>query len=226
MVNTAISQTNVVTVGGPAKVEVAVDFGPKGLRGSYFFYGVGRPTQSTAIELEAQFFDFYINIDLTDQVDYLQVYQYQNGEEGPYWASLANLAVNLLSQNSLIGFTNGRGSASIPIQNILSPEIIDFLLENPSLFVPQIFTVQATFEQPYTPTSPTNSTEVDTNSGPIAFSFTLSPFANTASSINLVINFKASKMNWDTGDFIPLTGNHIVHMFISLAGNLNQQTII
>jgi hypothetical protein len=227
MVDTSISQTNVVTVGGPSKVEVAVDFGPKGLRGSYFFYGIGKPNDPTTdLPDDIQFFDFYINIDLTDQVDYLQVYQYQNGEDGPFWASLANLAVNLLSQNTLARFVDGRAKVQIPIQNVLSPEIIDFLLENPTQFLPQIFCVQATFEQTYVPTSPSNITEVDTNAGPIAFSFTLSPFVTRAASINLEINFKASKMNWSTGAFTPLTGDHIIHMFISLAGNLNRQTTI
>jgi hypothetical protein len=213
-------------VGGPPKVEVEVDFGPRGLRGSYFFYGVGSPNDpNTDLPDEIEFYDFYINIDLSDQVDYLQVYQYQAGPNGPYWAPLANLAVNLLSRNDIVLFVDGRATVEIPITDIIAPEVLEGLLSLPSnLFTPQIFCVQATINSAYTETG---GNEDDEEARPIAFTFTLSPFdLEDPDTIKLIINFKASEMLWEDNTWQPIDGSKIIHMFLSLQGNFNESTNI
>jgi len=226
MVDTIIGDTNVVVVGGPPRVEVEVDFGPRGVRGSFFFYGIGNPNDpNTDLPDDIEFFDFYINIDLSNQVDYLQVYQYQAGPNGPYWAPLANLAVNLLSRNVFTLFMDGRTTIEVPITDVIAPEVIEgLLLLPPQFFTPQIFCVQATIESAYEGTA---AQEDDSNAKPIAFTFTLSEFdREDPDGIKLIINFKASEMDWETSSWSPVDGVKRVNMFLSLGDNLNESTII
>ena len=226
MVDSILGETNVVVVGGPSTVNVEVDFGPKGLRGSYFFYGVGSPNDpNTDLPDEIEFYDFYINIDLSNQVDYLQVYQYQAGPNGPYWAPLANLAVNLLSRNKSVTFIDGRATVDVLITDVLAPEVIEGLLNlPPQFFTPQIFCVQATINSSYEEVS---GSEDDVNAKPIAFTFTLSPFdTEDPEGIKLIINFKASEMSWEDNSWEPINGPKIIHMFLSLQDNVNALTNI
>lgn len=226
MVDAILGETNVVVVGGPAKIDVEVDFGPRGLRGSYFFYGIGNPNDpETILPDDIEFYDFYINIDLSNQVDYLQVYQYQAGPNGPVWQPLANLAVNLLSRNVSVPFVDGRATIEVPITDILAPEVIEGLLQLPEqFFTPQIFCVQATIESSYVETG---GIEDDEEARPIAFSFTLSPFnRNDPQAIKLIINYKASEMLWEDNSWQPVNGIKRVNMFLSLGDNINASTII
>jgi len=224
MVDAFIGETNVVVTGGPSKIDLQVDLGPRGLRGSYFFYGIGNPNNPNNTSFprnEAELYDYFINIDLIDQVDYLQIYQYQFGPSGAIWTKVANLSVNLLSRNQEVTFQNGLATVRIPVTDIISLDVLAAIPSN--LLTPDIFCVQAAIQSIYVAT---NGVENNTNSKPIAFSFTSSPFDtndvnNERESIDLVLNFKASEMDLQTNAWQKINGSEkIINLFISLAGGI------
>ena len=76
-----VSSEDLTVFGGPATVNVEVDFGPTGDRGSQIFANTGKPVIGgnglTALAPDCQLFDLYINILASDD-EYQYVYQLQN----------------------------------------------------------------------------------------------------------------------------------------------------
>ena len=150
----------------------------------------------------------------------MQVYQYQFGPSGAVWIKVANLSVNLLSRNQEVTFQNGLATVRVPVTDIISLDVLSAIPSN--FLIPEIFCVQATIQSVY---SETNGVENDTNSKPIAFSFTSLPFNtndinNDRESIDLVLNFKASEMNMETNAWQKINNSKkIINLFISLAGD-------
>lgn len=91
MVDLIVSQESVSSVGGPASVNVEVDFGPQGPKGSTIYAGNSSPETFFAESgIEPQLFDIYVDVD-GDGTDYGVFYQYKESLGSYVWDPLAQL---------------------------------------------------------------------------------------------------------------------------------------
>jgi hypothetical protein len=91
MVDLIVSSENVSAIGGPASVNVEVDFGPQGPKGSTIYAGNTDPdTFFASSEIEPQEFDIYVDVD-GDGGNYGVFYQYRESLGSYEWAVLAQL---------------------------------------------------------------------------------------------------------------------------------------
>lgn len=115
-ISTTISSANLNILGGPSTVQVSVDYGQRGDRGSLILYGQGKPNLVTLQESPI-IYDMYINL-LPSDDQYQWVYQYINTPTGPNWISLFKLQPNTFSNNQTITFIDGVAEFWIPISSV------------------------------------------------------------------------------------------------------------
>ena len=98
MVDILLTTDDLSVLGGPEIVNVEVDFGPSGDRGSQIFSNTGKPVIGsnglTVLAPDCQLFDLYINILATDD-EYQYVYQLQNVLGTNTWVILFKLSSNI-----------------------------------------------------------------------------------------------------------------------------------
>lgn len=124
MVDAIVGSIEVTTLGGPSVVDVGVDFGPSGERGSYYFVGNGNPNISgTIIGQTPKVFDMYLNLLPTDE-DYLFLYQYQYVNGSYVWVKLVDLVPNTYNESELRVFESGTLSFNIPVSNVVALNLI------------------------------------------------------------------------------------------------------
>jgi len=116
MVDTTISSANLNILGGPSKVDVSVDYGQRGERGSLILYGQGKPYLVTLPE-SPTLYDMYVNL-LPSDDEYQWVYQYINTTTGLEWRSLFKLQPNTYSNNETLTFVDGSVEVWIPIVSV------------------------------------------------------------------------------------------------------------
>lgn len=118
-----LSNDDITVLGGPATVNLEVDFGPKGDRGSQIFICNGDPNE-TPIGQTPQVFDICIN-NLRSHEDYLSYYQYINNSGTNEWIKLFKLIPNIYSINNTGSFnSNGVRQINIPLVNIVPLELV------------------------------------------------------------------------------------------------------
>jgi hypothetical protein len=191
MVDVVVSPDSLSLVGGPASIDVDVDFGPAGIRGSQIFVGRGQPNNpSTVIGQTPNVLDLYINIaPATVDEEYLNVYQYQSIDGSNIWVRLFDLLPEISSFKRSAIFSSGESVVYIPVSQITS--IVDGLL-------PSNFNVQYNIE----------------NLNPIASSITLSAFEEEDGVTNLPILIKAAEFSG--GAWSDLSGPKSVNLLITM----------
>jgi hypothetical protein len=191
MVDVVVSPDSLTLVGGPASINVDVDFGPAGTRGSQIFVGRGQPNNpSTVIGQVPNVLDLYINLaSATVDEEYLNVYQYQSIDGSNTWVRLFDLLPEISSFKRSANFTSGESTVYIPVSQITS--ITDGLL-------PSNFNVQYNIE----------------NLNPIASSITLSAFEEEEGVTNLPILIKAAEFSG--GAWSDLSGPKSVNLLITM----------
>jgi hypothetical protein len=113
-VEVLMSNENLSVFGGPASLDVNVDFGPKGDRGSLIFQGPGKPTDAiVSFPTTPQPLDLYINRSPSD-FEFLFLYEYGiiNGVAG--WSKLFRLIPSTALANIQVVFINGFLSTLTP----------------------------------------------------------------------------------------------------------------
>jgi hypothetical protein len=94
LVEVLLSSENVTVFGGPSKVNVGLDIGPEGPRGSRIFAGTSSPenffTPEVIESLQPKLFDLFVNVDTNDQ-DYGTFYQYLDANNSNVWVQIAQL---------------------------------------------------------------------------------------------------------------------------------------
>ena len=114
MVDVLLSSENLSVYGGPASIDVNVDFGAQGIRGSYIFTGNGRPTDADVDLPETiQPYDLYINLKPSD-LEYLFLYQYGSVNGVLTWSRVLRLIPNTALANIPVIFYNGEAVTFIP----------------------------------------------------------------------------------------------------------------
>lgn len=189
MVDVVLSTDELTVLGGPDQIEVQLDFGPDGKRGSLIFVGNGDP-DLVDIGQTPNIFDMYINL-LTTDPNYLMVYQYVEVLGTVQWQPLTKLIPNTYTKNESINF-DVDNSCRIPIANIVDPSYVGNTEASN-------FSVQATFS---------------TSAGfPIVSS--IKTEVVTESDIqNLKITFYAKEFNGT--NWIDITGSRMANLHISV----------
>ena len=160
--NILLANDDLTVIGPPETLEVLVDIGPQGTRGSQFFVGSGNPN-IVNIGQTPLLNDIYLNVSPGGEVGY--VYQYQAQPGGNTWVKVIDIFPTIYSINYLVPFTTGTGSASIPISDILEVTGTPLTAEN--------FSVQYSIA----------------HTNPVASSMSIPPLAGAEE--DLVINFEA-----------------------------------
>ncbi len=123
-----VSTDDLTVLAPPDTIELLLDFGPTGQRGSQIFSGIGEPADFTS---GGQIFgqDLYLNdyyINAAPGSDYSYLYQYRTGAGGSAnaWFKLIKINPTIYSAINDVYFTNGDGTIEIPISNITSISMV------------------------------------------------------------------------------------------------------
>lgn len=112
-----LNTDDITIIGPPETVEVLVDIGPQGTRGSQFFVGIGNPNSIT-LGQTPQLNDVYINKASGSNLGYL--YQYVSQPGGNTWIPFMNINPAIYSKKHVVSFTSGSGTITIPISSIVT----------------------------------------------------------------------------------------------------------
>jgi hypothetical protein len=190
MVDVLLNTENIVVLGPPETIDVLVDIGPQGTRGSKIIVGSGEPNSQTnnGVILGQTLIlnDMYINIAPGENYSYM--YQYTSQPGGNAWVQVLKINPAIYSAIEIIEFVSGAGSITIPILDIVNVTGSPLTASN--------FNIQFKIE----------------GTSPIAASMEIPALAGAGT--NLVINFDA--VQYSGGSWSALTGNKNVHLFISI----------
>jgi hypothetical protein len=190
MPDVILSNDDITVLGPPETVELLVDIGPTGERGSKFFVGTGEPnaltSNQTIFSEEIYLYDMYINA--APGTNYGYMYQYVSEPGGNTWSQVLKISPTLYSKNQTITFTSGEASITVPIANIVTVSGTPLTASN--------FNIQYSIE----------------SVNPLASSIEVPALAGAGT--DLVINFNAVKSV--SGTWSNLTGEVKIHLFISL----------
>jgi hypothetical protein len=119
MAEVVIANDDLVVLGGPASIELALDVGATGTRGSYIFNDIGKPTSNQiSFSIPPIMGDMYININPSDD-EYLYLYQYKLVNGVLSWAKILRLVPNTVLFNPYFKFINGVAHTPLVYNNNL-----------------------------------------------------------------------------------------------------------
>jgi len=122
-IDVLLTNDDLIVLGGPQEINVELDYGPEGERGSLIFVGNGGPSELT-IGQTPKAFDLYINMLKSDpNNEYLMIYSYLPGLTGIQWQAITKLIPNTYSTNTSIDFSSVN-YCHIPIASIVDPSYV------------------------------------------------------------------------------------------------------
>ena len=122
MTDVVLSTDDLTVLSGPETIELLVDIGPTGTRGSKFFVGLGNPNSDQ--NLDPLLNDLYVNS--APGSDYGYLYQYVSEPGGDTWVEVLNITPAIYSKIHTVTFvsgtsaSSGSGSIVIPMTDITS----------------------------------------------------------------------------------------------------------
>ena len=190
MTDVLIGNDDLTVFGPPEVVELLVDIGPKGDRGSQTYVGSGEPNTlmsgTTIFNKQVFLNDLYINT--SPGVNYGYLYQYVSQPGGNSWVEVLRINPTIYSKRFLTTYNDGVGQITIPISNIITASGTPLTSEN--------FSVQYSIAH----TDPVSSSmQVPTLEG---------------SGTQLVINFSA--VEFVSGAWQNLDEGVTTHIFITI----------
>jgi hypothetical protein len=120
MTDVVLSNDDLTVLAGPSTLELLVDIGPTGTRGSKFFVGIGNPNSLSGLGQILN--DMFINT--APGADYGYLYQYISEPGGNSWVEVLRLNPTIYSKLHTVTFVSGTsayagsGSITIPITDI------------------------------------------------------------------------------------------------------------
>jgi len=117
MVDVLLNTDDVVVLGPPETINLQVDIGPTGQRGSQVFVGSGDPNV-VDIGQTPIYNDLYINTN--PGTDYGYMYQYISQPGGDAWVEILSINPAIYSSIETTTFTTGSASITIPVANIVT----------------------------------------------------------------------------------------------------------
>lgn len=119
MTTVLVSNDDLTVLGSPEIVELLVDIGPEGTRGSKVFVGIGNPNTPGILNGQTILLnDLYINA--APGSDYAYLYQYISQPGGTTWVQILKLNPTIFSHVYEASYDDGIGQIVIPISNITS----------------------------------------------------------------------------------------------------------
>lgn len=115
-----VANEDLTVIGGPTSINVSMDLGATGKRGSQIFISPGNPNE-VVIGQDPIVFDLCINTLKSDD-EYLYLYQYQNLGAINQWVPLFNIIPDTFSSNSSKVFSNGQTTINVPVFSITETE--------------------------------------------------------------------------------------------------------
>lgn len=113
MPEVVVANDDLVVLGGPAAIELSLDVGATGTRGSYIFNDIGKPTSNQiSFSIPPIVGDLYININPSDD-EYLYLYQYKLTNGVLAWTRILRLVPNTVLLNPYFKFINGEAYTPI-----------------------------------------------------------------------------------------------------------------
>ena len=117
MPDVVLNNDDITIFAPPAIIELLVDIGPQGTRGSQFFVGVGNPN-SVSIGQTPNLNDLYINTSPGGELGYL--YQYRSEPGGNVWIEVLDIYPSVYSENAQVTFEAGTSEVIIPVADIVT----------------------------------------------------------------------------------------------------------
>ena len=194
MPDVLLSNDDITVLGPPAVVELLVDIGPTGTRGSQVFVGVGDPNSIT-IGQTPILNDLFINTSPGGELGYM--YQYVSEPGGDTWIKVLDLNPSIYSINYEAIFSAGTTSITIPISDIVDVTGAPLTADN--------FNVQHSI----------------THTNPIASSISIPALVGDGS--NLVVDITAVEYSSESGpaEWLELDGYLTVHLVVSIVPGLS-----
>lgn len=190
-ISSTISSANLNILGGPSKVDISVDYGQRGDRGSLILYGQGKPYLVTLQETPL-LYDMYINL-LPSDDEYQWVYQYITTPTGLEWKSLFKLQPNTYSNNQDISFVDGSVEVWVPIASVTGKD------DPLSTLTASDFNVQYSI----------------VSQNPTASSITVGAVTTSPTEVlSLPITIHASE--FESGTWSQLSGQKTIHLFVTV----------
>jgi hypothetical protein len=193
MTEVVLSTDELTVIGGPEQIQLSLDFGSQGPRGSYIFAGNGNPNDVT-IGQEVKINDLYINI-LSTSEEYSYLYQYQATPSGNNWNPLIKVSPTFYPFNQTGTFETvsgvGQKLFNIPIVNIVD-------LATSATLTSANFNVQHSIN----------------NINPVSSSISIASLTTVDDVYVLPITVKS--LEYSGGTWVPLNGLKTVHFLISI----------
>lgn len=124
MADVVIASDDLVVLGGPASINVELDIGAAGQRGSQIFTDVGKPTSpGISFPVPPQINDLYINLNPSD-TDYLFLYQYKLDNAVLGWTKLLRLIPTTILFNPVFKFINGEAHTSVNVAGVGTVDVL------------------------------------------------------------------------------------------------------
>lgn len=183
-----VLNTDEVTVlSTPASIDLLLDYGAQGERGSKIFAGSGSPITNTSLASQDVFaYDLYIDVS-NASATWSWLWQYVSKPTGYTWEALLKLNPTMYSTTYQATFnSSGIATISIPLANIVST----ITYNDKDKYIVQITPGQTTY--------------------PIA----LSIIEKTIPSTNLVVEVQAVK--YDTGTWSELVGTEDLQVSVTV----------
>lgn len=133
MVNVILSSDNVTVLGGPSRLDVDLNIGATGNRGSLIFSLNGNPNLRSldrGFPTRPQIFDIYIDSAAFSD-NFLQAYQFVNQDGIETWVEVFSLRQDVFNVNEVVEFSQGKARILVNLTSLgLEKLPFEFLLNS------------------------------------------------------------------------------------------------
>ena len=194
MAEIILSTEDLTVFGGPSSIDLDIDFGPTGTRGSRI-YGVSADPRLVTTQKPADIQNYDIAMVISpSEPDYLTVYQ-KIGTTSDEWIQFASLVPNVYSAKTYITFSNGVATGAIPASDL-------FILDS---YTADQFMVQVAIEEEDAVTKPSS----------VGISLAVEDVGGKK-----VLYITATAAEFDAGTWSAINGQRIAHLFISTTSGI------
>ena len=137
-INSVVQTDSITVFGPPESIEVALDIGPSGERGSIIYSGLGDPNINTSpfVNEQPKVNDLYVRTD--SGADYGLIYQYNTIPGGTEWQSILKIVPTIHNLIEEVEFISGSASVTVLLSDIYE--------DAPSSLTANNFSIQLTPE--------------------------------------------------------------------------------